>query len=197
MGSRLFAAMMLAGLMSSASALAGPQFTSVYERFNLKNDCPVVEQGERRSTFRCPLKTGPELSLIFSDHGVDVLVEPAHSDGAYFTSEGAYRDGGPYQPSRSGHFGDVFLKDGVFTIEVRRAKESGQFSPFALIYRTTYNQMHGDGWKLRNRLEVLKFGSDHACQIGTVEGSIPEHNKKAAQIADAAFDTNPCGDGSS
>ncbi|MEZ5839701.1 MAG: hypothetical protein R3D02_04500 [Hyphomicrobiales bacterium] len=177
-------------LIGLAALAAGPaaaaEISSVYERFSVE-ECPVAEETDREQWRRCDMKNGPDLVFILHEHGVAVLVEPA-------ASEGRYEAGDPnYDMGRTGHFGDIFADDkGVTTLEWRVEKVGGKWQPFAAIYRTTYTLFGDDGQPQNlNRLDILKIGADHACQIGEV-GNVAGQNEKARAIADAARDINPC-----
>lgn len=165
------------------------QISSTYEKFNF-DKCKKAEAGERDVTRLCRMKKGPDLMITYHEHGVNVEVEPASSEGLYES------DRANYKTARSGHFGNLFTnKAGVTTLEWRVEKIAGKWEPFAAIYRTTYAEFLADGTsKNRQRLDVLKVGADHACQIGTVEARIKKHNEKARELADAARGSNPCPD---
>jgi hypothetical protein len=64
----------------------------------------------------------------------------------------------------------------------------GVWTPFAAIFLTTYGP---DGYA-GQRLDIMKFGSDHACPIAAVNYEGAVSNVRAREIADAAWGTNPC-----
>ncbi len=174
-------------IASSGVLYAQGQISSIYERFVL-DSCKISDEGERHVTRLCAMKKGPDLLITRHEHGVDVEVAQAASGGLY------KEENRSYVTARSGHFGDLFAnKKGQTTVEWRVEKVAGKWKPFAAIYRTTYAEFDDDGnSKPRARLDVLKFGPDHACQAGTVEARIKKHNVKARELADASRGTNPC-----
>jgi hypothetical protein len=94
-----------------------------------------------------------------------------------------------YKWAASAHFGDLVANDeDVTTIEWRVEAVDGVWTPFAAIFRTSYGMDEYTG----QRLDIMKFGSDHACPIVIVNYSGPESNVRAREIADAAWGTNPC-----
>ncbi|HOV05611.1 MAG TPA: hypothetical protein PLG99_14485 [Kaistiaceae bacterium] len=181
----ILSALALAAVLGVGSAAAA-EISSVYERFSVE-DCRVTEETDREQLRLCDMKNGPDLTFIFHEHGVAVMVEPAGSQGRYGNDDPNYDYG------RTGHFGDIYGdENGLVTLEWRVEKVAGNWRPFAAIYRTTYTRYDADG-EPRNlqRLDVLAFGTGYACQIGTVENG-PGQNEKARAIADALRGTNPC-----
>lgn len=171
-------------MVLSSHAGAQSSHSSTYERFVLDR-CPIIEKTERSVTRRCAMKQGPHFVFNLHEHGVDTFLEPAYSEGLY-TPDGLYR------VSRSGHFGDLVAnQQGLTTIEWRVENVKGKWRPFAAIYRTAY----GSGEISRQRLEIIKFGPDHACQIGVVDVTEKNPNARAREIADAALGTDACADG--
>ncbi len=178
-----FAAASFAAAVVPASAQS---VSSTYEKFNF-DKCKLVEEGERDISRLCKMKKGPDLLIIWHEHGVDIKTEPAASQELYETNSASYKI------ARTGHFGGLFAKKGLTTLEWRVEQVNGSWQPFAAIYRTTYAEFDNSGTsKARQRLDILKVGPDHACQLATVEARIKNHNVKAREIADAARGTNPC-----
>ncbi|MEM7427547.1 MAG: hypothetical protein AAF441_15745 [Pseudomonadota bacterium] len=180
-------ALLVSGALLIASGQAAAQnISSTYEKFNF-DDCALVEEGERHVTRVCNMRKGPDLMIVYHEHGVIVMVEPAGSEKLYEAQNPSYKQ------ARTGHFGELFTRNGLTTLEWRVERVAGEWQPYAAIYRTTYSEPVNDGsMRNRQRLDVLKFGSDHACQIGTVEANVANHNVRAREIADAARGTNPC-----
>ena len=145
------------------AAAGAESISSIYEKFNF-DKCQMVEEGDRYVIRLCKMKKGPDLRISYHEHGVDFEVEPAASQKLYESDRASYRT------ARSGHFGSLFTnKAGLTTLEWRVERVGGRWEPFAAIYRTTYSEAMSDGsMKNRQRLDVLKFGPDHACQLGTV-----------------------------
>lgn len=183
---RLTLLLALAIAALGADPVAAAEVSSVYERFS-PDRCRITRQTDREQWRFCDMRSGPDLTLIYHEHGVAVMVEPAASKGKYQSGDANYDYG------RTGHFGDLQGdKKGLVTVEWRVEKVAGKWRPFAAIYRTTYTRYGNDGEpRNRERLDVLKFGPDHACQIGTVE-NVAGQNDKARAIADAARGKNPC-----
>lgn len=190
---RLFQSSLLAVALFSGIgvAQAAPQISSQYEKIDYQACQQLPSDNERTGLFSCTTKMGPDLVIEYSEHSTWVYLKEPYDAGAYGTDN--YN--GPYTPGKSGHFGSLFEnKDKLGTLEWRVVSKNGQWQPFALIYRTTYADFSGsDGnSKVRSRLEVIKFGQDHACHLGFAEGKEPGHNETARALADSNLNANTC-----
>ena len=169
-------------LIFVGEASAQGEISSSYDQFKFE-DCPLVRSGERWALSRCEMENGP-----------DFLVERAEH-ASYFTPETEYyltendNENPNYKWAASGYFGDLFANDeDVITIEWRVEAVDGVWTPFAAIFQTSYGMDEYTG----QRLDIMKFGSDHACPIATVSYRGADSNVRAREIADAAWGTNPC-----
>jgi hypothetical protein len=169
-------------LIFVGQASAQSEISSSYDRFEFE-DCPLVRTGERSALSRCEMTNGPDFLVQRNEHA------------SYFMPEAGYslaetnNENPNYKWAPSGYFGDLFADDeDVITIEWRVEAVDGVWTPFAAIFRTTYGPYEYQG----QRLDIMKFGSDHACPIATIPYEGAESNVRARDIADAAWGTNPC-----
>jgi hypothetical protein len=169
-------------LIFFGAASAQGEISSNYDRFKFE-DCALVRRGERWAVSRCEMKNGPDFLFESTEHAL------------YFTPETEYyltendNENPNYKWAASGYFGDLVPNDeDLITIEWRVEVVDGVWTPFAAILQTTY----GPGGYEAQRLDIMKFGSDHACPIATVNYRGVNSNVRAREIADAAWGTNPC-----
>jgi hypothetical protein len=169
-------------LIFVGQASAQSEISSIYDQFKFEN-CPLVKTGERWALSKCEIKNGPNFLVERTEHA------------SYFTPETEYyltennNENPNYKWAASAHFGDLAANDeGVITIEWRVEAVDGVWTPFAAIFQTSYGMDEYTG----QRLDIMKFGSDHACPIATVNYSGADSNVRAREIADAAWGTNPC-----
>ena len=178
------ACLALAVLASPADAAS--KFSSTYEHFHLEK-CATIEEAERSELLLCAFSKGPDLAINWHEHGVDVMIAAHQSEGRYEPTATNFK------VSRTGHFGGIWEnKTKRSTVEWRVKQQGGKWVPFAAIIRTNYADFATGDAVPRERLDVIKFGDDHACQAGTVESTVKNHYAKARGIADAVVDTNPC-----
>jgi hypothetical protein len=175
------------------------EISSNYDQFKFE-DCPLVRTGEWRVLSKCEMVNGPDFLVERNEHtsyftpeAEYYLTENDNGNPNYkWAKSGLYGDVNEnpnYKWAVSGHFGDLFANDeDVITIEWRVEAVDGVWTPFAAIFRTIY----GPDEYTAQRLDIMKFGSDHACPIATVYYSGPESNVRAREIADASWGTNPC-----
>jgi len=190
---RLFHSSLIAALLCAGAdvAQAAPQISSQYEKISYEACKQMPSDSKRIGLFSCTTKMGPDLILEYSEHSTWVYLKEPYDAGKYDSD----KYNGPYTPGKSGHFGSMFEnEDKLGTLEWRVVSKDGQWQPFALIYRTTYADFSGsDGEsKPRSRLEIIKFGPDHGCHLGFVEGLEAGHNGKARALADANLEANTC-----
>jgi len=183
-----FALLSTIGPISTVQATT--KISSQYEKIT-SSKCAERKSGDERIGYgACTTQLGPDLLIQYSEHAVWIYLNPAFDNGAY----GKDNYSGPYTPGKSGHFGSLYEdKKKMTTLEWRVKQVDGAWQPFALIYRTTYSAVLASGNFInKQRLEVIKFGEDHACHLGFVEAQEANHNTKARAMADAAVDLKNC-----
>jgi hypothetical protein len=167
-------------LISVRHASAQGEISSNYDRFKFES-CPRVRNDEQWALWRCVMENGPNFLVQKTEHS------------AYFMPETEYsysrNNDESFKWAKSAHFGDLVANhEDVITIEWRVEAVDGVWTPFAAIFRTSYGMDEYTG----QRLDIVKFGSDHACPIAAVNYIGAVSNVRAREIADAAWGTNPC-----
>jgi hypothetical protein len=169
-------------LIFVGEASAQNEISSKYDRFKFE-ECPLVRAGERWALSRCEMKNGPDFLVERTEHASYFMLETE-----YYLAEDE-NENPNYKWAASAHFGDLVANDeDVITIEWRVVAVDGVWTPFAAIFRTSYGMDEYTG----QRLDIMKFGSDHACPIAVVNYKGAVSNVRAREIADAAWGTNPC-----